>query len=46
MELYREADAILNICGSHELNEDLLMSERVIYVESDPGLEQIKVEKR
>jgi hypothetical protein len=44
-DLYREADAILNICGSHEFNEDLLLSERVIYVESDPGVEQIKIDK-
>ncbi len=44
-ELYREADALLNICGSHELNEDLLLSNRLVYVESDPGVEQIKVDK-
>ncbi len=43
-ELYRTADAMLNICGSHELNDDLLLSERVIYVESDPAVEQIKVD--
>jgi len=45
-ELYREADAILNICGTQEFNEDLLASDRIIYVESDPGVEQIKVDKR
>jgi hypothetical protein len=44
-ELYRDADAVLNICGSHELNEDLLLSNRLVYVESDPGVEQIKVDK-
>jgi hypothetical protein len=44
--LYREADAILNICGTQEFNEDLLESERIIYVESDPGVEQIKIDKR
>jgi hypothetical protein len=44
--LYREADAILNICGTQEFNEDLLQSERIIYVESDPGVEQIKIDKR
>jgi len=44
-ELYREADAILNVCGSQEFNEDLLQSNRIIYVESDPGVEQIKVDK-
>jgi len=44
-ELYREADAILNVCGSQEFNEDLLKSGRLLYVESDPGVEQIKVDK-
>jgi len=43
-ELYREADAILNVCGSQEFNEDLLKSNRILYVESDPGVEQIKVD--
>ena len=43
-ELYREADAILNVCGSQEFNEDLLKSDRILYVESDPGVEQIKVD--
>lgn len=46
VRLYREADAILNICGSQELNEDLLHSDRLLYVESDPGVEQIKVDQR
>src|SRR2546421_11942413 len=44
-QLYREADAILNICGTQEFNEDLLRSDRIIYVESDPGVEQIKIDK-
>ena len=44
--LYREADAILNVCGAQEFNEDLLASERVLYIESDPGLEQIRVDQR
>lgn len=43
-ELYREADAVLNVCGSHELNEELEKSRRLIYVESDPGVEQILVD--
>src|SRR5881296_3847832 len=34
-QLYREADAILNICGAQEFNDDLLASERILYVESD-----------
>ena len=44
-QLYREADAILNICGTQEFNDDLLKSDRILYVESDPGVEQIKVDK-
>ena len=44
-QLYREADAILNICGTQEFNADLLKSERIIYVESDPAVEQIKIDK-
>jgi len=43
--LYRGADAILNLCGSAELTNELLRSDRLIYVESDPGVEQIKVDK-
>jgi hypothetical protein len=43
-ELYREADAILNVCGAQEMNEDLLQSDRILYVESDPGVEQMKVD--
>ena len=45
-QLYRDADAILNVCGAQELTDDLLTSDRLIYVESDPGLEQIKVDQR
>ena len=45
-QLYREADAILNICGAQELNDDLLASDRILYIESDPGVEQIKIDKR
>src|ERR1700719_856201 len=44
-ELYREADAILNVCGSQEFNDDLLASDRIIYVESDPGVEHIRIDK-
>jgi hypothetical protein len=44
-QLYRDADAILNVCGAQEFHEDLLVSERLFYVESDPGLEQIHVDQ-
>ena len=42
--LYRDCDAALNVCGSHDLNDDLLTIRRLIYVESDPGVEQIKID--
>src|ERR1043166_7613893 len=45
-QLYLEADAILNICGTQEFNEDLRKSDSILYIESDPGVEQIKVDKR
>jgi hypothetical protein len=45
-QLYLEADAILNVCGTQEFNPDLLKSDSILYVESDPGVEQIKVDKR
>jgi hypothetical protein len=45
-QLYREADAILNVCGTQEFNDDLRRSDRLLYIESDPGLEQIKVDQR
>ena len=44
-QLYRDADAILNICGAQEFNDDLLISDRILYIESDPGVEQIKIDK-
>ena len=45
-ELYRTADAILNVCGTQEFNDDLLASDRILYVESDPAVEQIKIDQR
>ena len=44
-QLYRDADAILNICGTQEFNDDLLQNARIIYVESDPAVEQIRIDK-
>jgi hypothetical protein len=43
-QLYRDADAILNVCGTQEFNDDLLKSDRILYVESDPAVEQIKID--
>ena len=42
-ELYREADVILNVCGSNELHEDFVGNDSLVYIESDPGFEQIKI---
>ena len=44
-QLYGDADAILNVCGAQEFNDDLLVSDRILYIESDPGVEQIKIDK-
>src|SRR2546430_4409062 len=44
-QLYKSADAILNVCGAQEFNDDLLASDRILYIESDPGVEQIKVDQ-
>jgi hypothetical protein len=44
-ELYRDADALLNVCGAQESNEDLLGNDRLLYIDSDPGVEQIKVDQ-
>lgn len=44
-ELYRESDAVLNICGAQDLHEDLEACANLVYVESDPGVEQIKVDQ-
>lgn len=44
-ELYRESDVVLNICGSQDLHEDLEVCGNLVYVESDPGVEQIKVDQ-
>lgn len=45
LQLYRDADCALNICGSHDLNDDLALIKNLIYVESDPGVEQIKIDQ-
>src|SRR4029450_7659465 len=39
-ELYREADALLNVTGAQELREEHMRCRRRIYVESDPFLLQ------
>jgi len=43
---YENAEATLNLCGAQELHDDVLRSRCLVYVESDPGVEQIKLEKK
>jgi len=42
-QLYRDADAFLNVTGAQELREEHLRVKRRIYVESDPFASQVKV---
>jgi hypothetical protein len=44
-ELYAHADAIFNLCGAQELHEDLLASERILMIETDPGACQVQVDQ-
>ena len=44
-DLYREADCALNICGSHDMNDEIRSIRNLIYMESDPGVEQIKIDQ-
>src|SRR6266704_1179473 len=43
LQLYRDADAFLNVTGAQEIREEHLACKRRIYVESDPFASQIKV---
>ncbi|MGI8821462.1 MAG: hypothetical protein ACR2ID_11445 [Chthoniobacterales bacterium] len=45
LEIYASADAILNVCGTQEVNEDLSGNDRLLYIDSDPGVEQIKIDQ-
>jgi hypothetical protein len=41
--LYREADAIFNVCGANRLSEEQMRCPVRVYVETDPVFEQIRV---
>jgi hypothetical protein len=43
LQLYREADAFLNVTGAQEIRDEHLDCPRRIYVESDPFVSQVKV---
>jgi hypothetical protein len=42
-QMYRDADALLNVTGAQELREEHMAIPRRIYVETDPVASQIKV---
>ena len=44
VELIRTADAVFNVCGTQEIHEDLADCRNLIYLESDPGVEQIRID--
>ncbi|HEV8713145.1 MAG TPA: hypothetical protein VGX03_09980 [Candidatus Binatia bacterium] len=43
LQLYREADAFLNVTGAQEIREEHLACPRRIYIESDPFAAQVQV---
>ncbi|MGE0681289.1 MAG: hypothetical protein AB7P69_10385 [Candidatus Binatia bacterium] len=43
LQLYRDADAFLNVTGAQEMREEQLRCRRRIYVESDPFAAQVKL---
>jgi len=45
-DCFAGADVILNLCGAQELHEDVLKSRCLVYVESDPGAEQVKLDQK
>lgn len=44
-QLYKEADAFLNVTGAQEIRDEHMIIPRRIYVESDPFASQVKVAK-
>jgi hypothetical protein len=43
LQLYRDCDALLNLCGATVLNEDHLRARRRVYVETDPVTNQLEL---
>ena len=43
LSLYKEAEAIINVTGAHLMEEEQLPCPRRVYIESDPGIPQIKL---
>ncbi len=45
LRLIRESDAVLNLCGASEPREEHFASPQMIYLETDPGLFQVQIER-
>ncbi|MBI4024945.1 MAG: hypothetical protein HY360_08180 [Verrucomicrobia bacterium] len=45
-DAFANAAATFNLCGAQELHDAVLKSRCLVYVESDPGVEQIKLDKK
>ena len=43
LELYRDCDALINLCGATVLNDDHLKARRRVYVETDPVTNQLEL---
>lgn len=43
LELYRDCDALLNVCGATVLNDDHMRSRLKVYVETDPVTNQLEL---
>lgn len=44
LKLYKEAEAIFNVTGAHFIEDEQLHCPRRVYIESDPGIPQIRLE--
>jgi hypothetical protein len=45
-DAFTQADVTFNLCGAQELHEEIAKSKCLVYIESDPGVEQIKLDKK
>lgn len=45
-ETFANAAATFNLCGAQEMHDEVLQSRCLVYVESDPGVEQIKLDEK
>ena len=45
LKLIRESDAVINLCGASEPREEHLASPMMVYIETDPGVFQVNIER-